>query len=200
MSDMATMLDAQTGISLRTFTVDEYHRMAEAGLFDEAPMVELLDGLVVAMPPIGERHWVMHALIVEYLIQRLNERVLVVGQISVPLGDRDEPQPDIALVARSAITDLADRKRRVVPSEVLALIEIAETSLLKDLGFKRRLYSDWEIPTYLVVDLPAGRLRKFSRPVEGDYASEEILGRGDAFTLEAFPDVTLEVGRFLPPG
>lgn len=199
MSDMAATLDAQTGISLRTFTVDEYHRIAEAGLFDEGPGVELLDGLVVAMPPIGERHWVVHALIVEYLIRSLGDRALVVGQISVPLGERNEPQPDIALVARSAIEDFADRERRIGPSEIFALIEIAETSQVKDLGIKRRLYGRHGIPSYLVVDLPARRLRKLSRPVEGDYASDVTLARGDSFSLEAFPDVALEAGRLLPP-
>jgi Putative restriction endonuclease len=188
MSDMATDLVP------RTFTVDEYHRMAEAGIFDSGERVELLEGLIVRMSPIGVPHWMTHTRVVEYLMGKLKGRAIVPGDISVPLGDRNEPEPDIAVLAKLPYRRL---NRPPEPAEIYAMIELADSSPARETRPKRRLYARFEIADYLVVDLGADVLIHFSRPADGDYPEPRRLGRGDAFTLSALPDIVLEAEPFL---
>jgi Uma2 family endonuclease len=185
----------ETLLKPRSFSVDEYHRMAEAGVFDVGPPVELLDGVIVEMAPIGKRHWVMHDRIWRYLNGALQGLAEVSGHLSLPLGERNEPQPDIAVLAPSAVADMTTR---VDPAEILAMVELAETSLGKDAGPKRLLYARFGIPDYLIVDLRGEVLLNYNAPVGGDYGEPRRLHRGDAFALTAFPSITLEASSFLP--
>src|SRR5579862_165454 len=145
---MAALLDRQAGLTLRRFTVDEFHRMADIGLFGDSARVELLDGLIVAMPPIGSRHGFIHARIIAELSKALGPRG-VLSTASVPLGPHDEPQPDIVVVSPAAATDWS---RRLDYSEVLVAVEVADSTLRKDTFLKRKLYARFGIPDYLVVD------------------------------------------------
>jgi len=188
MSDMAAELVP------RRFTVDEYHRMADAGIIDSDERTELLDGLIVQMAPIGVPHWTTHMRVVAYLNDALRGRAVVPGQISIPLGEHNEPQPDIAVLA-----DLPYRRmsRSPQPSEIYAMIELAASSLATDTRVKRSLYGRFAIPDYLVVDLGADVLFHFSQPAGGDYPEPRRLGRGDTLTLSALPDIVLRADRFL---
>jgi Uma2 family endonuclease len=176
------------------FTVDEYHRMADAGILDSDERTELLDGLIVRMPPPGVPHWTTHMRVVAYLSDALRGRALVPGRISVPLGEYNEPEPDIAVVA-----DLPYRRmnRPPEPSEVYAMIELAASSLAKDTRIKRSLYGRFAIPDYLVVDLNDDVLIHFSQPAGGEYPEPHRLGRGDTLALSALPDIRLSAERFL---
>ena len=96
---------------------------------------------------------------------------------------------------------------RVDPAEILAMVELAETSLGKDAGPKRLLYARFGIPDYLIVDLrgrvpmgsaPSEVLLNYNAPVDGDYRELRRLYRGDTFALTAFPSVILEASHFLP--
>jgi Uma2 family endonuclease len=176
----------------RTFTVAEYHRIADAGLFDDE-RVELLDGIIVTMSAIWQPHWMRHAVIVRYLNALVGDRIMVVGQGSFPLGEWNEPEPDVALVDVSS--SAADEP--VEPHDVIAMIEIAETSLSKDTGPKARLYARFEIPDYLVVDLKANILLHYTEPHELGYARCERLTHGATFRLQRLPDRELTVDAFL---
>jgi len=191
MSDMA--LD----IIPRKITVTEYHRMAEAGIIRDDERLELLDGMLVPMSPIGAKHWVMHALIVEYLIGVLGDRALVAGNASIELGALDEPQPDVLIVPRKAAPYLYGSKPRY--DELYALIEIADSSLRRDLGYKRELYRQYAIPDYFVADLNRNELLHFSVDSDGGYTLPVHLGSGDRFSLGALPSIELAAERFLLP-
>jgi len=188
MSDMAAELVP------RPFTVAEYHRMVEAGIIGSRERVELLDGLIVTMPPIGVPHWAAHMHVVQYLNDALRGRALVPGQISIPLGDLSEPEPDIAVLAPLPYKRL---NRPPEPSEIFATIELSDSSLGKDTRTKRLLYARFAIADYLVVDLKSDVLLHFSQPDGEDYPEPRRLGRGDTFTLAALPDIVLEAERFL---
>jgi len=191
MSDMA--LD----IIPRKITVTEYHRMAEAGIIRDDERLELLDGMLVPMSPIGAKHWVMHALIVDYLIGVLGDRALVAGNASLELGAHNEPQPDVLIVPRKAAAYMYGPKPR--HDELYALIEVADSSLRKDLGFKRELYRQYAILDYFVVDLKRDVLLRFSTESDGGYSFPVQLRAGDRFSLQALPDIELAAERFLPP-
>jgi len=178
----------------RTFTVAEYHRMAGAGILDPGEHVELLDGLIVTMAPIGIPHWATGGRILRYLIRELEARAFVSAEISIPLGSRNEPQPDIAVLANLPYRRL---NRTPEPAEIYALIELAESSLAKETRTKRRLYARFGIADYLVVDLVGDVLLHFSPPLADDYPEPRRLLRGDTFALAALPDITLVADSFL---
>jgi Uma2 family endonuclease len=100
---------------LREFTVEEYHRLAEVGVLQPEERVELLDGAIVEMSPIGIPHWDRHARISEYLIQTLGNDAYVVPQGSFPLGRTNEPQPGIAVLARHRYGEVG---RAPTPNEI----------------------------------------------------------------------------------
>ncbi len=191
MSDMA--LD----IIPRKITVTEYHRMAEIGIIRDGERIELLDGMLAQMSPIGARHWVLHTLIVEYLIGALGDRALVAGNASIELGAHNEPQPDVLIVPRKPAAYLYGSKPR--HDELYALIEIADSSLRKDLGYKRELYRRYAIPDYVIVDLKRNVLLRFSADSDRGGALPTPLRAGDRFSLAAVPEIELAAERFLLP-
>ncbi|HTW82829.1 MAG TPA: Uma2 family endonuclease [Candidatus Sulfotelmatobacter sp.] len=187
MSDMADLAP-------RLFTVDEYHRIADAGLFADE-RVELLDGLIVSMSPIGQRHWRRHATISAYLNEAVRGAALIVPQGSFPLGNRNEPEPDIAVLSPHI-----DESTKVEPrQDIYAMIELSETSLAVDLGFKLRLYARFGVRDYLVVDLAANVLLHHSQPDDLGYRDVERLGPGATFALARVPEIVLRADPFLAP-
>lgn len=181
---------------LREFTVDEYHRMAEAGIIADREPVELLDGQLVLMTPIGSRHVGRHGRLVRYLIEALGDSALVLGMSSIPMGDRSEPNPDIAIALPRAD---GYESRHPTPGEILALIEIAESSLAKDVGPKAKLYARSGIRDYLIADIEANVLRRNTEPHELGYSRVNVLEYGESFALTALPDITLCADPFLAP-
>lgn len=190
MSDMALELKP------RKITVAEYHRMAEAGILAPDERLELVDGILVEMSPIGRRHWALHAAIVAYLNRTLAGHASVVGQLTLPLGDFDEPQPDIAIFAHEP-TQYFDRQPTL--EDIYALIEIADWSLARDTGSKRDLYARFEIREYLVVDVNEKTLLRYTAPRDRRYGRLARLTYGETFALGAVPDVALNAEAFLPP-
>jgi Uma2 family endonuclease len=188
MSDMAALSPYQ-------FTVDDYHRIAQSGVLDGA-RVELIDGVIVEMSPIGPVHVNLHAFITEYLNAVLRGDAFVIPQGSFPLGDKNEPQPDIAIVERIVRTAL-DRQR--TPDQIFAVIEIANTSLARDSGPKARLYARFGIADYLVVDIAANVLVHYTEPHELGYRRSERLNNGDSFRLARQPTIALDASSFLQP-
>jgi len=181
-----------TEVTPRLFSVDDYHRMAETGILDPAERIELLNGQIVEMSPIGKRHWELHARLVKYLNAAFPDDLMVVGQGSFPLGERSEPQPDIAIVRC-----LPDRPGYPLdPLSIVGVIEIADSSASIDLGTKMRLYASSAIPDYVVIDLRAGRTVQHSDPHELGYGTVHELARPDVFTLTSLPDVPLEATNF----
>ncbi|MGH7727787.1 MAG: Uma2 family endonuclease [Vulcanimicrobiaceae bacterium] len=178
----------------RLFSVQEYHRMAEIGILEDGERVELLDGIVVTMSPIGRPHWARHAAIDSYLQDVFPENTTIVGQGSFPLGDRNEPQPDIALVDG---IDWEIRECGPAPSDLIALIEIADSSVLKDLGRKQHLYARFGIADYLVVDLGADELVHHTVPHQLGYAQVVRRAHADRFRLARRPEIELAADRFL---
>jgi Uma2 family endonuclease len=179
---------------IRAFTVGEYHRIAEVGIIADDERVELLDGRIVHMPPIGLRHWTRHATIVAYLNDTLREHAFIVGQGSFPLGLRNEPQPDIAVLSPR---DYARDARGPDPHEIFAVVELADSSLSVDLGPKLRIYARHGIADYLVVDLEGDRLLHHSRPHQLGYDALVTLAYDDGFSLTALPGIALSAGPFL---
>jgi len=183
-------------LPIRPITVTEYARMADVGIIDADERIELLGGMLVALPPLGQGHIFAHERIVRYLIERFGTRLLVAGQASVPLTRIDEPQPDVTLFLPETA---AKPKSRWTISDVVALLEISDSSLRRDRGPKLRAYARGAVAEYIIVDIKNRRLSRHRDPLDEMYQTVEDFEPGQRFTLLGFLDVSLEVAEFLGP-
>lgn len=142
-------------------TVEHYHRMADAGLFGQNERVELINGEIVDMPPMGSRHAAALEQFATILTRRAGDRAIVRTQLPLRLTDDSEPEPDIAVVRHRA-----DHYRSAHPeaSDVLLLIEISGATLRFDLEAKVPLYARCEIPEVWIVDLVGAKVHLFRTP------------------------------------
>ena len=177
----------------RPFTVAEYCAMAEAGILCEDERVELLDGEIIVMAPIGEPHEDVTTRMDSDLQHSLYQRAWVRVQNSVRLNDYGLPEPDIAVVR------LRDdyHRNRPTPSDVLLLVEVADTSLEFDREVKLPRYAAAGIPEVWIVNLRARQVEGYSDPVDGTYRSRRVVTAEGSIGPLAFPDVTLAVADFL---
>ncbi|MBF2083416.1 Uma2 family endonuclease [Thermoleptolyngbya sp. C42_A2020_037] len=175
------------------FTIDQYHRMVEAGILEGLP-VELLNGEIIEMPSEGTDHGDLSTETRDYLIALLGDRAQVrEGHPITLLDTNSEPEPDLAIVRRR---QGGYRNRHPQASDIFWLIEFADSSLTKDLEEKSRAYAASGIAEYWVVNLRQRTLVVKRNPFEGDYRSTITLESGDLSPL-VFPDVTVSVDWLL---
>jgi Uma2 family endonuclease len=172
----------------RKFTADEYERLVELGIFGEDERLELIDGDIVEMAPIGHLHAVSASNLHELLIFGLRRRAFVWGNGPARVAIDSVPQPDLALLRRRSYRTGSPR-----PEDVLLIIEIADSSLRYDRTIKLGLYAHARIAEYWIVDV-AGEAIEVYRAPEGDgYRELRRIGRGESITPAAFPDVAIGV-------
>jgi Uma2 family endonuclease len=179
----------------RQFTVDEYYAMGAAGVFRPAERVELLDGTIVEMAPIGALHGGIVDRIAQALIIRFATRAIVRVQGAVRLSQRSEVEPDIALLRPRSDFYTSTHPG---PADVLAIIEVAQSSFPYDAGPKRAAYARAGIADYWIADLKSVTLTILRDPSGSGYASRTDATAGETASLLAFPDDPLEVGLFVP--
>jgi Uma2 family endonuclease len=174
-------------------SLEQYHRMVDAGVWDDCP-VELLNGVVVEMSPEGVPHAYRSTTTGEYLRELLGHQVQVREghPITIP-ASQSEPEPDIAIVQR-----LGEEYslHHPYPENIFWIIEYANTSLKKDLNVKSKTYAAAGIAEYWVINLQKNELIVMRDPVDGEYQSQVILKVGSISPL-AFPGVVIEVARLL---
>lgn len=170
------------------WTVDEYHRMIEAGILDDR-RVELLRGVIVEMALEGEPHAYFSTEAGEYLIRLLGDRATIRAAKPITLPNNSEPEPDVAVVQRLGREYLSHHP---YPENIFWLIEYSDSSLEKDLETKSRIYAEVEIPEYWVVNLRKRQLIVFRNSQNGEYTSRATLAEGIIQPL-AFPDVQIVV-------
>jgi Uma2 family endonuclease len=181
-------------IERRLFTVDDYHRMVDAGILDENDRVELIRGEIVRMAPIGSRHAGCVAALNQWLVTALVGRAILWPQNPVTLPPYSEPEPDIMLVAPR---DDFYRSGHPRAHNVLLLVEVADTTIRYDRRVKVPLYAEESIREVWIVDLAGEAIHVYRDPHEGTYRHVERLGRDASIAPEAFPDVALSVASIL---
>ena len=189
------MDSAMTVVRPHRFTVGEYHRMAEAGILREDSRVELIRGQIVDMAPIGAPHLGMVNRLTRLLPGVLSGRGVLSVQNPVRLDDGSDPEPDI-VVLRPRADDYATAIPG--PSDVLLLIEVADTSLDDDRGIKAPLYAENGIVEYWIVNLIDRVVEVHRQSGDGRYADVRRLGQGKTLDIGLLPGVTLPVAELLP--
>jgi len=181
----------------RRFSVAEYLRMAEAGILRPDERVELIDGQIVAMSPQGPVHSALVPRIARHLDRLFpSDRYCIRQQATLPLGEDDAPEPDLAVVAGRC-----EEHERAFPREVLLVAEVADSSVRLDRGRKSELYSAGGVPEYWLVDVPARLLEIRREPSGTGYKLIRVLQGDDTFlpaALEGTGVVPLKAADVLP--
>ena len=180
----------------RKFTVAEYFRMAEKGILAGQERVELIDGEVLLMPPMGPRHIGGVARYARIFILRAGNRFTVLTQSTVRLGAQLALEPDVVLLRfREDDYSLA----HAVPADMLLVVEVADSSLAYDREVKAHIYGRAGVPETWVLNLPEDCIERFTAPGPQGYARHAILRRGDKVSPVSLPDLELAVDELLPP-
>jgi Uma2 family endonuclease len=175
------------------FTVEDWHQMIAAGLFRDDQRLELLEGEIFEMTPIGPPHTSVVNRLTRLWTARLGSRAIVQIQGPVLAGPISEPEPDFSLLQERS--DFY-RERHADPAEVLLVIEVADTSLAYDRA-KLRIYAAAGMTEIWIVDLNSERIEIYRSPGPAGYTDERVLRRGDRASCLAFPDVTVTVDEML---
>lgn len=170
------------------FTADEYERMAEVGIIHRDARVELIDGEIVEMTPIGSRHNAFVDRLTRLLVGRVGDTAIVRVQGSIRLGERVVPQPDFTL-----LRPREDYYERALPgpSDVLLVIEVADSSLAYDRNEKARVYAAYDLPEYWLLDLAQGQVLVHTDPGPTSYQHLEIRRADDTWTSQRLVNLTL---------
>ena len=179
----------------RRFTVAEYYAMAGVGILAEKDRVELLEGDLIVMSPIGDWHQACVDRFTNMLPSRLQGRAVVRVQGPTRLNYRSEPQPDVMLLRWR---DDFYQEGHPGPDDVLLLIEVADTSVDYDRGAKLPAYARAGIPEVWIVTRQSRRIEAYTGPTEGAYTTVRHFDPGASIAPEAFPDVVLEVNQIVP--
>lgn len=176
------------------FTTAEYDRLGQAGVLGEDDRVELIEGEILEMSPIGR----IHASRVDRLNRVFNRGVgdaaIIRIQNPIVLGDHSEPEPDLAL-----LRPRADFYAEQHPTEedVLLVIEVADSSVEYDRQIKAPLYARNGIPEFWLLDLGRDHLVVYRDPTGDGYATTRVVRRGEAISPLAFPHLVIPVADIL---
>lgn len=181
-------------LSRRRFTVDEYHRMGETGVLAPEERVELLDGEVVEMSPIGSPHAGCVMRLNRLLQQRFGDVALVSVQGPTVADEYSEPEPDLMLLR---IRQDYYSSSHPTPDDILLLIEVADTSLAKDRRVKMPLYARDGVAEAWIVDLVHQRLLVYREPEATGYKVFRTLSRRETISPLAFPGRQVAVAEIL---
>jgi Uma2 family endonuclease len=176
------------------FTVSEYERMAETGILTPDARVELIDGQVIEMSPIGSPHAACVDLISAIFHQQLRGKAIVRTQSPIVLDDFSEPEPDVSVLK---FREDYYRGAHPRPNDVLFVIEVSETTVQFDRQVKTPLYARAGIREFLLISLPDEHAEYYSRPERASCQDTKILRRGDRFESAIAPGLTLDVGKIL---
>jgi Uma2 family endonuclease len=175
--------------------VDEYERMVHAGVFAPDDRIELIEGEIIEMTPIGDPHAGVVDRLTMVMTRRVGDRVIVRVQGPVRFRSlRSRPQPDLAL-----LKPRADFYVNGSPGadDILLLVEVMDTSVEYDRRRKAPLYARAGVREVWLVDIPAGAVDVLREPSADGYRDVRTLHRGEHLTLLAFPDVTVTVDDVL---
>jgi Uma2 family endonuclease len=185
---MAIAEQSASVVTRRRFNVAEYYRMAEAGILREDDLVELIDGEIIQMSPIGAKHAECVNTVNELMSALVRGQARVRGQSPIHLNDLSEPQPDL-VVARPG----RYRQSHPTPADILLLIEVADSSLDYDHDVKLPLYATAGIAEVFVVDTIHDVVERHTEPRDGRYQRVISAGRGETLPSTVLPAVVLPV-------
>jgi Uma2 family endonuclease len=184
------VMGAPATVPRRKLSVTDYHRMGEAGILHEDDRVELIQGELIEVAPIGSRHASMVSQLTYVLTQAAGTTAFLWAQNPIALPPDSEPQPDIALLKPR--TDYYAGSLPG-PEDVLLVIEVADTTLAYDRDVKLPLYAQHGIPEVWLFDVQAGSFSIYRDPSPQGYQRVLSPGKSEAVSLAMLPDFTIDL-------
>ncbi len=178
----------------KKFTVGQYHQMIVSGILTDRDRVELLQGEIIEMSPIGMQHAACVDRLNELLVRELVGRAIVRVQNPIQLSTRSEPQPDFAILQRRSDFYANGHPQ---PNEVFALIEVSDTTVEFDRTVKVPIYAKDNIAEVWIVDLNAEAVQIYREPSEAGYQQLQTFRWGQAIAFQAFNDIQFPVDQLL---
>lgn len=185
MTSKAKTLQQITENGLKKFliSVEDYHRMGEAGIFEDKERVELIDGEIMVRSPISPYHNSHVDKAAEYFISRLSGKAKVRTQGSIRLDNFSEPEPDIAILKYREDFYRDEQPR---PEDILLMLEVALQTLTKDRTLKLSKYARSGIPEYWIVIPEEEIVEVYRRPRGKEYLEKNTYGKEDHWRFEPF--------------
>ena len=178
----------------RKFTVEQYHKMAESGILTENDRVELIQGEVIEMSPIGRRHASCVARLTRLFTLRLGETAIVWPQNPIELDDTSEPQPDLTLLQPRPDFYESGHPQ---PEDIFLIVEVADTTAKFDRGVKIPLYAKDNIAEVWLVDINQQCIEVYRQPSPTGYKNVQTFPLGQTLSIQAFPDIEITVDQVL---
>ncbi len=178
------------------FTIDQYERMVETGVLSEDDRVELIDGLIIEMPPIYPEHSIPVQRLNRIFHRALEEHQAIIRvQDAILLPPRSEPEPDVVLAVPP---DTRYLDRQPGPSDLLLVVEVAHTTKRFDSTVKLSLYARSGIEEFWLVDVPARCFEVYRDPGPDGFATMEVIEAGGFVSPQAFPEVHVAIDDVIP--
>ncbi|MDK2816007.1 MAG: hypothetical protein PWR22_636 [Moorella sp. (in: firmicutes)] len=186
---------AAVEVPRRRFTVDEFYQMARAGILGEDDRVELIEGEIIEMVPIGTRHAACVRRLLHIFSTKIGDNALVDTNNPLRLDQHSEPQPDLMLLKARDDYYASFHPR---PEDVLLLVEVSDTSMAYDREVKANLYAKGGVKEVWLVNLQAQQVTAYRLPSPSGYREVKEYGRGDHISPLAFPGLNIPVQDILP--
>ena len=177
------------------WTRERYEQAVETGVFTTDDKIELLDGEVVAKMPQNTPHRTATLLTAAALREAFGDNAFIQDEKPIALSEASEPEPDVAVV-RGSIRDYAGEHPG--PDALPLLVEVADTSLIRDRFHKASLYAEAGIEEYWIVNLTDRVLEVHRDPAGDAYRTKTTLGPVDSVSPLARPEVSISVADLLP--
>jgi len=172
----------------------EWKKMGEAGIFPPESHLELINGEIIEMAPIGSNH-AGHINRLNQVFTRLTSNQAIVSiQNPLQLSDLSEPEPDLLLLKPHADFYTS---RHPQPEDVLLLIEVADSTLQYDQNQKLHLYARHQIPEYWIINLDDVLIEVYRKPHKGLYAEKSTLTIGEKISLSQLNDIRIKIADIL---
>jgi len=177
-----------TTIARRHFTIHDYARMREAGILGEDDRVELLDGEIYIMSPIGPLHIALVNRLTKLLVTQVADNAIVSIQNAIQLNDYSEPQPDVVVLSPRGDYYAQALPR---PDDVYLIIEVADTSLGYDRDQKLPRYAEASISEVWIIDVNRRTIEQYTRPSQGQFTQIHKILLGDTIQSLTLPQITI---------
>ena len=181
----------------RLFTRKEYHAMGKAGIFEHKERVELLEGEIIVMSPVGNRHtFCVDSLNYEFAALNVARRAIVRVQGPTATSPTSEPEPDLMLMAYKDDRYVSGHPG---PQDILLLVEVADSSLSYDTNVKLRHYAQVGVREVWIANLRNDQIVSHTEPSSEGYLVTRTYRLGDTISPTAFPDIQIAVNDIIPP-
>ncbi|MEG4854853.1 Uma2 family endonuclease [Microcoleus sp. B5-D4] len=189
-----------TAVTVKRFSIAEYHRLGELGFFAPDDRVELIRGEIIIMAAKGRLHSFCNSLLVQELIILLARRALVRAQEPIILSDDSEPEPDVVIARNRADRYFSSHPQ---PAEILLVIEVSDSTLKYDRTTKLSLYAETGISNYWIFNLVDIQLEMHSEPYQKQngsysYQLQRVVLPNQTVVIPGFPDLSLDLSSVFP--